>query len=285
MVVLTAGTGRVVQTIARELAALPQPKRFLPAGAARSTVPGFELIAGGVGDASARARALDGAEELVVLPTFDPRSAEAQAALVREAKQAGVRRIHLGSLIAADARSPVCLLRWVGSIEREVAASGLPHTILHCAPFMQNLALFTRRNGLGLELVGPFRDVAFPWLDASDVGVLLATRLRGGDLDSVVCNFSGPEAIDFDGVAQRLEDALHEPVRYVDVSLPEAQGLLEATGFSAIQIRALTEYWDYLVCGLVKPVCCETAAKLLGRPPQTLAQYFASHAAELRAAA
>jgi len=86
-------------------------------------------------------------------------------------------------------------------------------------------------------------------------------------------------------VAQRLQDALREPVRFVDVSLPEAQGLLEATGFSAIQIRALTEYWDYLVCGLVKPVCCETAAKLLGRPPHTLAQYFANHAAELRAAA
>jgi len=213
MVVLTAGTGRVVQTIARELAALPQPKRFLPAGAARSPVPGFELVAGGVSDASARAKALDGAQELVVLPTFDARSAESQAALVREARQAGVRRIHLGSLIGADARSPTCLLRWVGLVEREVIASGLPHAILRCAPFMQNLSLFTRRDGLGLELVGPFRAVAFPWLDASDVGVLLATRLRGGDLDSVVCNFSGPEAIDFDGVAQRLEDALHEPVR------------------------------------------------------------------------
>src|SRR5215475_4111839 len=113
MIVLTAGTGRVVQTIARELAALPGPKRFLPAGAARSAVPGFELIADGVSDASARARALDGAQELVVLPTFDPRSAEAQAALVREASEAGIRRIHLGSLIAAEARSPVCLLRWV----------------------------------------------------------------------------------------------------------------------------------------------------------------------------
>src|SRR5262245_62317803 len=153
MIVLSAGSGRVVQTIARELATLSQPKRFLPAGAARSAVPGFELVAGGVDDASARARALDGAEELVVLPTFDPRSAEAQAALVREAKQAGVRRIHLGSLIAADARSPVCLLRWVGSVEREVAASGLPHTILQCAPFMQSLALFTRRDARGITIV------------------------------------------------------------------------------------------------------------------------------------
>jgi hypothetical protein len=74
-------------------------------------------------------------------------------------------------------------------------------------------------------------------------------------------------------------------VRYVDVCLPEAQGLLEANGFSPPQIRALTEYWDYLVSGVIRPSCCDTALKLLGRPPRTLAQYFAEHAPELRLAA
>jgi hypothetical protein len=54
---------------------------------------------------------------------------------------------------------------------------------------------------------------------------------------------------------------------------------------SPAQIRALTEYWDYLVSGVVKPACCDTALKLLGRPPRTLAEYFAEHAAELRLAA
>ena len=86
-------------------------------------------------------------------------------------------------------------------------------------------------------------------------------------------------------VARLLGDAVGEPVRYVDVCLPEAQGLLEANGFSAAQVRALTEYWDYLVSGFVKPACCETAAKLLGRPPHSLAQHLATHAGELRAAA
>ena len=264
---------------------MPGPKRFLRLGSARGTVAGFELVAGRAADPEARARALDGARELVILPTLDPRAVYAQASLVSAAKQAGVRRLHVCSLIGADARSPVCVLRWVGLFEREVIASGLPHTIFRCAPFMQNVTLFTRRDASGLALVGPFRDVAFPWLDAADVGAILAARIRGDAPGNLVCQLSGPEEVALETVARLLGDALLEPARYVDVCLPEAQGLLEANGLSPTQIRALTEYWDYLVSGVVRPSCCETAAGLLGRPPRTLAQYFGDHAGELRAAA
>jgi uncharacterized protein YbjT (DUF2867 family) len=285
MLVLSAGTGRVVQGIARELARLPGPKRFLPAGTARSAVPGFEPITAGAADRAARARALEGARELVILPTFDARAADAQCALVREAAAAGIRRIRLGSLIGADPRSPVCLLRWVGLLEREVIGTGVAHDVLRCAPFMQNLALFIRRDAAGLTVAGPFRDAAFPWLDAADVGVILAGMLEHDDGGNLLCQLSGPEQVGFEVVAQRLGEALRERVRYVDVSLPEAQGLLEAHGFTAPQIRALTEYWDYLVSGVIRPACCDTALRLLGRAPRTLPQYFAEHAPELRLAA
>ncbi len=292
MLVLSAGTGRVVQAVARELARLPGPKRFLSAGTAREVVPGFDPVAPGAADRAARERALDGARNLVVLPTFDARAADAQAALIREAAAAGVRRIQLGSLIGADSRSPVRLLRWVGLLEREVTGTGLPHDVLRCAPFMQNLALFTRQDAGGLTVAGPFRDAAFPWLDAADVGVVLAGALaRDADeiaqnaSPSLLCQLTGPKEVGFEAVAERLGAALRERVRYVDICLPEAQGLLEANGFASSQIRALTEYWDYLVSGVIKPSCCDTALKVLGRPPHTLDEYFAEHAPELRRAA
>jgi uncharacterized protein YbjT (DUF2867 family) len=150
---------------------------------------------------------------------------------------------------------------------------------------MQNLALFTRRDDGGLTVAGPFRDAAFPWLDAGDVGHILARSVGREDAGNVLCQLTGPEQAGFETVAGLLGDALRERVRYVDVCLPEAQGLLEANGFSPPQIRALTEYWDYLVSGVIRPSCCDTALKLLGRPPRTLAQYFAEHAPELRLAA
>jgi uncharacterized protein YbjT (DUF2867 family) len=285
MLVLAAGTGHVVRAIAEDLSALPGPKRFLPVGSARGSIPGFELVAGGAADPAARKRALESAHELVVLPTFDARAVDAQSALIESAAATGVRRVHLGSLIGADARSPVCLLRWVGLIERAVLLSGLPHNILRCAPFMQNLALFTRAEPAGLAVVGPFRDVAFPWLDAHDVGDVLRRLIEAPVGANLVCQLSGPESLDFEAVARLLGEAVGERVRYVDVCLPEAQGLLEANGFPAPQVRALTEYWDYLVSGFVKPACCATAATLLGRPPRSLAEHFAAHGGELRVAA
>ena len=152
---------------------------------------------------------------------------------MREAAAAGVRRVQLGSLIGADARSPVCLLRWAGTLEHEVVASGLPHDVLRCAPFMQNLALFIRRNESGLAVVGPFRDAAFPWLDAADVGIILAGAAARDEPGNVLCQLSGPEQIGFETVAERLGEALGERVRYVDVCLPEAQGLARGERFLA----------------------------------------------------
>jgi hypothetical protein len=136
-----------------------------------------------------------------------------------------------------------------------------------------------------MVVAGPFRDAAFPWLDAADVGLILAGAVQRDEPGNTLCQLSGPEEAGFETVARLLGEALRERVRYVDISLPEAQGLLEANGFTPTQIRALTEYWDYLVSGVIKPACCDTALKLLGRPPRTLAQYLAAHAPELREAA
>jgi uncharacterized protein YbjT (DUF2867 family) len=286
VIAISAGTGRVATAIARELEPLPGSKRFVPATASRGVLaPGFTLFSGGTATAAARARALKDVRHLVLLPAFDPRAAEAQSALVRDAAQAGVEHVHHVSLVGGDARSPVCLLRWVGLVERELTASPLPHTILRCTPFMQNFCFFTRRDDAGLAVIGPFRDVAFPWLDAGDVGAILANAIRRGDGGNFECQLSGPEALDFATLARLLSEAVHEPVRYADVCLPETQGVLEARGFSPVQIRAATEYWDYLVSGVIKPSCCNSALELLGRPPRTLAEYFAAHADELRAAA
>jgi hypothetical protein len=74
---------------------------------------------------------------------------------------------------------------------------------------------------------------------------------------------------------------LHETVRYVDVSQPEAVGMLEANGIPPARIRAITEYWDYLASGVLRCGCCGGADQLLGRPRRTLAAYLREYAAEL----
>jgi uncharacterized protein YbjT (DUF2867 family) len=287
MLVLSAGDGRVAHAIAAALAGLPLRKRLglLKPGPAAGFPSGFELAAPGLASPLERERLLEGATELVLVPIFDQRAIEQQMALAALARDRGVQRIHVVSAAGADARSPVTLLRWLGLVERELTASGLPHTILRCTPYMQSIPLFLRRDASGWRLVGPFRDVAFAWLDAVDAGTVLARRIEAPAGANLVCQLSGPEEIPFETVAAMMSSALQEPVRYVDICRPEAAGLLEAGGFPPARIRAVTEYWDYLVSGVVRAGCCDTAARLLGREPRRLADYLQGCAAELRVAA
>jgi uncharacterized protein YbjT (DUF2867 family) len=280
MLVISGGSGRVAHAIAAALAAAPGEKRLvlLKPASATGFPAEFDVIQPSARD---RTRSLEGAHDLVLVPGFDQRATEHQMALAAAARAAGVARIHLLSATGADARSPVTLLRWLGLLEREVIASGLPYTLLRCMPYMQSIPLFTRRDASGWKLVGPFREAAFAWLDALDAGAVVARRVETKAADDLVCELSGPEEASFEAVAVELGTALHETVRYVDVSQPEAVGMLEANGIPPARIRAITEYWDYLASGVLRCGCCGGADQLLGRPRRTLAAYLREYAAEL----
>lgn len=274
MVVLNSSCGRITQTIATHLADLPGAHLYVPTRP-QAVLPGFTAVA-------AERKALEGASDLVLVPSLDQRRIEEQAAFALLARSAGVERIHLITLAGADSRSPVMLLRWLGMLERELLALGLPTTVFRCTPFMQDIGLFTRRDETGLSLVGPFRDTTFPWLHAEDAAEILAARVRAKSNDNLVCQLSGPEEVNFETIAALLEEEVGEPVHYVDLCRPEAEGALEARGFSPTRIRAMVEYWDFLVSRVVCASCCDTVRQLLGRKPRTLRDYLATLAQELR---
>jgi len=96
-----------------------------------------------------------------------------------------------------------------------------------------------------------------------------------------VCELGGPDECDFESIARMLRAAMGREVRYLDVCMPEARGMMEARGLNAARIRALTEYWDYVVSGAVCSHPCATVERLLGRPPRGLAAYLRELAAEL----
>jgi uncharacterized protein YbjT (DUF2867 family) len=287
MIVVSAGQGRVSHAIAAALASLPGEKRLAllrPASSA-GFPPEFAVQPTAPISPRDHRRLLEGASDLVLVPVLDQRAVEQQMALARAAKECGVERIHLLSASGADARSPVTLLRWIGLIEREVAATTLPYTLVRCMPYMQTIPLFMRHDAAGWRIVGPFREAAFAWLDALDAGEVVARRVATGAHETIKCELSGPAEASFEAVAALLAAELREPVRYVDICQPEAEGMLEAKGLPPSRIRAITEYWDYLASGVLRCGCCAGAEQLLGRPRRTLAEYLRAYAAELRQAA
>lgn len=286
MLVVSAGGGEVAQALLRGLAGVPGRKRHVALkGAPSVAIDGFESRRIGSASPADRQRALEGVSALVLLPTYDRSMAESQIALVAGAKAAGVSGIYMVSLAGADPVSPVTLLRWCGLVAREIQSSGLPHAIFACAPFLQNLPLFTERDGNGFAIVGPFRSARFPWIDARDVGEIVARMTQAQMVEPISCVLTGSDELDFTAICSKLEACLVRPVRFVDLLMPEAVGRLEALGLSAGRIRVITEYWDYLVSGVVGAERCTTAAQYLGHPLRTADGYLAELAQRLRDAA
>lgn len=285
MLVVSAGAGHVASAVMQGLAGAPGRKRHVSLKGGSGCSPGgFENVPIGAGLPADRLRVLEGVSKLVLLPTYDRAMVEAQVALIAMAKSAGVNSIYLISLDGAEVTSPVTLLRWCGLVERAVVASGVRYARLRCAPFVQNLRLFTEREGSGYALVGPFRAAAFPWIDARDVGEIIVSMMRAGLDQNLSFSFAGTEAVDFDAISRMLAEASGRAVRFIDALVPQAVGHLEARGLSAIRIRVITEYWDFLVSGIIQSTRCDAIYRHLCHPPRRVGAFIDELALQMRAA-
>jgi uncharacterized protein YbjT (DUF2867 family) len=138
-------------------------------------------------------------------------------ALLAAAREAGVAHVVCASVYGAD-RSSVLPHR---HLERAVRDSGIAHTFLRPADFMQNLADVhaprIRDEGVIALPAGQGRSA---FVDVEDIGRATAAVLaapqahagRGYDL-------TGPEALTFGEVAEILSQVLDRPIAYRPVSV------------------------------------------------------------------
>ena len=151
--------------------------------------------------------------------------------------------------------------------------------IYRCTPFVQAVVHFLRRDPGLLRLVGPFREARFAWIDAGDVGEIVARGLAAPLPENLTTQLCGDEILDFDALAVEVAAGAGCCCEYHDCSPPSAHGMLEAQGVSPAHARALVEYWDYIVSGVVSTTPCDNASRLLGRPLSKIADVFAETSA------
>lgn len=277
MLLVAGGTGLVARPIIDGLVQTPGQKRLLTEERLSGSIPSdFEVFQSLLSETPNVVRALDGVREMFLIPRIDQDLIAKQRALIDAAKLTGVREITLLSLIGANSRSPVRILRWFGVIEDEVRAGGFNTTILRTAPFMQNLMLFARSAMKNGELRAPFRDVKFPWLSAGDLGAA-AAALSDDNGGHTVFTLTGPERLGFGDFAHLVSQAANRELDYVDITMHEARGFLEAAGLTPIKILAISEWWDALISGLVEIPESNDLERLLGRKPTTMAQFVADN--------
>lgn len=192
--------------------------------------------------------------------------------LMDAARDAGIRHVVCASVYGAGT-SRVLPHR---HMEAAVRASGLPHTFLRPADFMQNLVDV---HGNAIRTVG---EIAVPagrgrsaFLDADDIGRACAAVLAAPTAhDGRGYDLTGPDALTFEEVADVMTQVLGRPIRYRPTSIP---------GFVLQEIRhgrptsmALVMAALYTVqrIGRAAPVRPDIE-RLTGRAASTLGDYVA----------
>ncbi|MCU1443081.1 MAG: NAD-dependent epimerase/dehydratase family protein [Cryobacterium sp.] len=181
-ILVTGGTGKLGTPTVAQLRKAGHDVRVL----SRRTGPG--LTTGNLVTGEGLSQALDGVHTVVHLAT-GRKDVQAAGTLLAQCKAAGIGHIVYMSIVGVE-RIPLGYYRGKLAIERLVAQSGLPHTILRATQF-HNLVdgMFTAQRFSPVLLAPKF---ALQPIDTADVAARL-TELCGSDAAGRVADIGGPQ--------------------------------------------------------------------------------------------
>jgi NAD(P)H dehydrogenase (quinone) len=281
-VLIVAAGGRVARRVAAALCAPGEPPRALVRNATkardelldnRGAALPLEMVVGELDDRDSLRRALAGIEMAFLALGSSLQQVELEQGVIDVAAE--VDLAHLVNLSAAAARSDAVasVLRWHAAIESHLAASGVPHTLLKPSTFADVLMLAApsiRETGRWSGSAPHGYNALIDSADVVDAAVAVLTEpaKRGGPHV-----LTGPVALTWPDVADRLTQVLGRPIRYDAVSIEERHAQLGAGGLPPWRVE--------LVLGLdainrsdlyAKPT--DTVQRLTGHPPRTIEEYI-----------
>jgi uncharacterized protein YbjT (DUF2867 family) len=161
-------------------------------------------------------------------------------------------------------------------MEAAVRDSGLSHTFLRPADFMQNLADVhgdaIRKDG---EIAVPAGRGRSAFLDADDIGRACAAVLAAPtEHDGRGYELTGPEALTFGGVAEVMTQVLGRSIRYRPASVPGFVLREVRRGRPASMALVMAALYTVQRVGRAAPFRPDLE-RLTGRAPTSLAAYVA----------
>jgi uncharacterized protein YbjT (DUF2867 family) len=272
MILVTGGTGRIGSELVRLLTAKAVPVRVLTRDASKAESlarHGVEIAVGNMNDPRGLDAAMNGVGQVFLLSKEEPAQVELQHNVVVAAVSAGVRRLVKVSAMGAGPDSPLREARWHARTEDEIAASGLAYTHLRPNFFMHNLTIYAASLGDGV-LSAPMGGSRISMIDHRDVAAAAAAVLTEPGHEHRSYTLTGPEALSFAEVADRLSRALGHPIRYVNVSLEDARRKWLALGIPTWRVDSFIDIHREYRTDWAAPVTTDVA-DLVGRPARSLA--------------
>ncbi len=249
MILVTGATGTTGREIVRQLAAAGALFRVMGRDRAKAQAilggEGGEIVQGDFGQPATLDRALDGVDRVFLLSPPGPQQVEQQNHMIDAARRArNVKHVVKLSAIGADPNSRVRLLKQHGQIEKHLEDSGLAFTHLRPNSFMQNTLGFASTVKTQAAFYAPAKNARVSLVDARDVAAVAAAALSEPGRENKSYTITGPAALSYAEVAEKISNAIGTKVTYVDVPPEAAKKGMTNAGLSEWMADAINELFS-----------------------------------------
>jgi uncharacterized protein YbjT (DUF2867 family) len=266
-ILVTGATGANGSELVRQLSAAGVPVRAMVhnrAKAASIEGPGVEIVEGDFTKPETLDAALQGAEKAFLVPPFEPRHVELTGNFIEAARRAGTKHIVKLSALGTAPDASFTIGRWHAQSEQQLEASGIEYTHLRPNGFMQNIfAVAPLISGQGV-FYQPAEDAKVSQVDIRDIAAVAVKALTEDGHAGKAYDITGPEALSFHEVAEKLSTVRGKPVSYVSVSPEDFKKSMLGWGQPEWLIDSLNELFAYYRAGqgaTVTNVVAEVAKK------------------------
>jgi uncharacterized protein YbjT (DUF2867 family) len=275
MILITGATGNNGQELVRQLTALGQPVRALvrnPSEAASLKSPNLELAVGDFEKPDTLDAALRGAEQAFLLTPVAERAVQWQKNFIEAASRTRAKHIVKFSGMGADPGSESELLRLHAETDQVLRSSGVPFTILQPNSFYQNILSSAGTIKTQGKFYWPLKKARQSTVDIRDISAVAAKVFTSSGHEGKTYVITGPEALTFQQVAEKLSLVLGRKVEYVDVPPTAAADGMRQSGMPEWNVRTVNELLGYFASGAAATVT-DTIPRLLGRPAISFEQF------------
>ena len=229
-----------------------------------------EVSQGDLGEPTAVRNALEGIDEFFLVNSGPQISARDRIA-AQAAVDAGAR--HIVKLSSMDVELGLAIGAWHERGEAAIRASGIEHTFVRPSGFMTNLLAWSeaiRTDGVVGSSTG---DGKRPFIHSNDIAAVVLEALTTRRYDGQILRITGPEALRFADITERIAAALRRPLRFERISDEEARRRYAATGASDEETEAHVALWRAIREGRLGSVT-DDFELMLGRKPIGLDQWI-----------
>ena len=274
-ILITGATGNVSSGIIAKLKGSGSRLRALvrnPEKAAALERQGVEVHVGDLEKPWTLGAAFAGADTVWILTPPGPRAPEQSSNALWAARQGGAKNVVRMSAIGAAHKAPTINSRLHALSDAELAASGIPFTIVKPHFFAQNMMMMAKSVAEQGTIYFALADGKMGIIDSRDISDFAAHVLTTPGHEGKTYTLTGPASLSMHDIAATIGAAVGKEVKYVAVPVDAAKQSMSQMGMDDWTVNLMGDYltaysanWGNLVT--------DDFQRVTGKAPRSFKQF------------